>query len=176
MADFALRIGWIDTTDASGRASLEWYIRSAKPSDQTELAALIRASVERGWGLDSISSAIAASGGRVRLAEASDGTLLGFVLARRILDLLEVDLVGVRPEHRRGGIARALLDGLIEDEAGKGLVEARLELAASNEPASGLYARLDFVVVGRRTRYYPDGEDAVLLSRMISSGRSLPPQ
>jgi ribosomal-protein-alanine N-acetyltransferase len=175
MADFALRIGWIDTTDASGRVGVKWYIRSAKPSDRMELAALIHASAERGWGPDSISSAIAASGGRVRLAQASDGGLLGFVLARRILDLLEIDLVGVRREHRRSGIARELLNGLIEDEAGKGLVEVRLELAASNEPASGLYAGLDFVVVGRRTRYYPDGDDAVLLSRMISSGRSLPP-
>jgi ribosomal protein S18 acetylase RimI-like enzyme len=140
------------------------------------LEALIVASVEWGWGPDSISSAVAAAGARVRIAQARDGELLGFVLARRILDLLEIDLVGVRPEHRRCGMANVLLDGLIEDEAGKGLSEARLELAASNDPALGLYAGLDFVVVGRRTRYYPDGDDALLLSRMISSGRSLPPQ
>ena len=176
MADFALRIGWIDDTDASGRASLEWYIRSGIPSEFGRLEALIVASVERGWGTDSISSAVVASGARVRLAQARDGELLGFVLARRILDLLEIDLVGVLPEHRRCGIANAQLDGLIEDEAGKGLVEARLELAASNDPASCLYAGLDCVVVGRRTRYYPDGDDALLLSRMTFSGRSVPPQ
>jgi ribosomal-protein-alanine N-acetyltransferase len=57
-----------------------------------------------------------------------------------------------------------------------GLAEARLELAASNDPARGLYERLGFMVVGRRKRYYPDGDDALLLSRMISSGRSAPPQ
>ena len=132
--------------------------------------------MEGGWGADSISSALAGSGARVRLAEGGDGLLLGFVLARRVVDLLEIDQVGVRPEQRRCGVARSLLESLIEDEVGMGLAEARLELAASNDPARGLYEGLGFMVVGRRKRYYPDGDDALLLSRMISSGRSAPPQ
>ena len=156
---------------------MEWYSRSVNPSDQESLAglqALIADSAERGWGPGPISAAIAVTGARVRLAEGSDGVLLGFVLARRIIDLLEIDLVGVRAEHRRKGIASSLLDRLIEDETEAGLAEARLELAASNDPARGLYMGLGFMVVGRRTRYYPDGDDALLLSRMISSGRSVP--
>ena len=100
----------------------------------------------------------------------------GFVWARRIVDLLEVDLVGVRVEHRRCAVARSLLGRLIEDETMAGLVEARLELAASNDPARGLYVGLGFMVVGRRTRYYPDGDDALLFSRLIFPGRSVPPQ
>lgn len=158
---------------------MEWYGRSVNPSDPEALEALrtlIADSVERGWGPGSISAAVTARGARVRLAEGSDGVLLGFVLARRILDRLEIDLVGVRAEHRRCGIARSLLDGLIEDETEAGLAEARLELAASNDPARHLYEGLGFMVVGRRTRYYPDGDDALLLSRMILSGRSVPAQ
>jgi ribosomal-protein-alanine N-acetyltransferase len=111
----------------------------------------------------------------VRIAEGNDGAQLGFVLARRIADLLEIDLVGVRAEHRRRGIARSLLDELIEDETQAGLAEARLELAASNDPALALYESLGFMVVGRRTRYYPDGDDALLLSRITLTGRSVPP-
>ncbi len=97
-------------------------------------------------------------------------------MARRIADLLEIDLVGVRAEHRRAGIARSLLAGLIEEETEMSLAEARLELAASNDAARALYLGLGFMVVGRRKRYYPDGDDALLLSRMIFSGRSVPPQ
>ena len=40
-----------------------------------------------------------------------------------------------------------------------------LEVRASNAPAQALYRRAGFVVDGRRPRYYPDGEDAVLMSR-----------
>jgi ribosomal-protein-alanine N-acetyltransferase len=109
------------------------------------------------------------------MAEAGDGAQLEFVLARRIVDLPEIDLVGVRTEHRPCGIARSLLDELIEDETRARLAEARLELAASNDPALGLYTRLGFMVVGRRTRYYPDGDDALLLSRITLTGRSVPP-
>jgi ribosomal-protein-alanine N-acetyltransferase len=112
---------------------------------------------------------------RVRMAEGGDGAPLGFVLARWIVDLLEIDLVEVRTEHRRRGIARSLLDELIEDETGAGIAQARLELAASNDPALGLYTGLGFMVVGRRTRYYPDGDDALLLSRITLTGRSVPP-
>ncbi len=34
--------------------------------------------------------------------------------------------------------------------------------------AQALYAGLDFVVVGRRARYYPDGETGPLLTRPLS--------
>jgi len=179
MTDFTLRFGWIDATGASGRASLEWYVRSVMPSDQQSLEsllALIADSPQRGWSAPSISAAVGVPGARVWLAEGSDRAPLGFVLARRFGDLLEIDLVGVRAEHRRAGIARSLLAGLVEEETEMGLAEARLELAASNDPARALYLGLGFMVVGRRTRYYPDGDDALLLSRMTFPGRSVPPQ
>ena len=96
-------------------------------------------------------------------------------LTARIVDLLEIDLVGVQTEHGRRGIAQMLLDELIEDETRAGLAEARLELAASSDPALGLYTGPGFMVVGRRTRYYPDGDDALLLSRITLTGRSVPP-
>ena len=96
-----------------------------------------------------------------------DSAVIGFVLSRRILDLLEIDLVGVDPMSRRGGVAARLLARLIEAERVAGLVEARLELSASNSAASALYAGLGFVVVGRRPRYYPDGSDALLLTLLL---------
>jgi ribosomal protein S18 acetylase RimI-like enzyme len=39
-----------------------------------------------------------------------------------------------------------------------------LEVRASNEAARRFYGELGFDEVGARPRYYPDGEDAVLLS------------
>jgi ribosomal-protein-alanine N-acetyltransferase len=149
------------------------------PPDQQSLEglqALIADSPQRGWSALSISAAVGVSGARVRLAVGSDRAPLGFVLARRVADLLEIDLVGVRGENRRAGIARSLLAGLIEEETETGLAEARLELTASNDPARALYLGLGFMVVGRRTRYYPDGDDALLLSHKIFPGRSVPPQ
>lgn len=139
-------------------------IREAGEGDLEPLAGLVaQAWPEDGWSRRSLAAALTAPGARARVAvDAADG-LCGFVLARRVADLLEIDLVGVAVAWRRRGVARRLLVALLAEEA-SGLGEARLELAAGNAPARALYEGLGFVVVGRRSRYYPGGDDALLLS------------
>lgn len=145
---------------------MDWVIRGGKPSDFHALQAFFDQNEDHIWGTGAIGTALVAPEARVRLAEVSPaGALVGFVFARRVVDLLEIDLVGVHRAERRRGLARSMLADLIEDEIEHGIVEARLEFAESNDPAWRLYAGLGFVVVGRRKRYYPDGADALLMSR-----------
>ena len=61
-----------------------------------------------------------------------------------------------------------LLADLIGAERTAGVSELRLKLAASNDAALGLYEALGFVVVGRRSRYYPGGDDARLLTKAFN--------
>lgn len=117
------------------------------------------------WTRSQLEGALAAATARAIWARLDGVGPVGFVVARRIADLLEIDLVGVDPGHRRAGIAACLLRDLLAAEEEAGMIEARLELAASNAPARALYEQLGFMVVGRRARYYPDGGDALLLSR-----------
>jgi ribosomal-protein-alanine N-acetyltransferase len=160
---------------------LEWLGRSATPSDLGALEALVAAAVDPGWSRAELSRALAQPMARVWVAESEPGPagdddrLIGFVVARRILDILEVDLVGVRSDQRQRGVAKRLLGDLLEAEVERGLAEARLELAATNDPARRLYTALGFVVVGKRSRYYPNGDDALLLSRTHFERRSGPP-
>ena len=44
---------------------------------------------------------------------------------------------------------------------------AMLEVKASNQGALSLYSKLGFDEVGRRPRYYSDGEDALLLQKQL---------
>ena len=118
-----------------------------------------------------MAQALADPMGRIRLAGRAGSDPVGFLAARRVAELVEIDLLGVAPEQRRCGIAAALLADLIEREAAAGAHELRLELREANVGARALYAGLGFVVVGRRSRYYPDGENALLLTRTLSTGR-----
>lgn len=149
---------------------MEALIRRAGIDDLEVLAGLVKRCISEGWGERAVAGALVARGARTWMAFADArpaAPATGFVLARRIVDLLEIDLVGVAPGARRQGVAARLLADLIEGESGSGLVEARLELSAANAAAAGLYAGLGFVVVGRRPRYYRDGSDALLLSRSL---------
>lgn len=149
---------------------MEERIRPAGIEDLAALAPVVQACFADGWGESALASALSGREARVWVAlreAGSDSALVGFVLARRIGELIEIDLVGVEPRARRDGVAARLLKRLLEVEGGEGLVEARLELSARNAPAAALYGALGFVVVGRRPRYYRDGSDALLLSRFF---------
>ena len=147
-----------------GGVLLEAIVRPVAPPDRGSLVALVARAMDAPWSEDQIAGALSGTGARGWVAELTAEGLVGFVLARRVLDGLEIDLVGVDPAQRRRGLARRLLARVLRDESAEGLAEARLELADSNTPALQLYRALGFVVVGRRPRYYPDGADALLLT------------
>ena len=89
---------------------------------------------------------------------------VGFLAARRVVDEVHVLSVAVDPAQRRRGVARALLDAVLCDETASGARSALLEVRASNLAACAFYARTGFVAVGRRPRYYANGEDALLMT------------
>jgi ribosomal-protein-alanine N-acetyltransferase len=97
-----------------------------------------------------------------------DGEVAGFVVAWRVLDELHVADLAVRPERRRRGVARALLEDL--KAAGPGVSWIGLEVRASNAAALALYRGLGFSESGVRKGYYADtGEDAVLMAITVST-------
>ena len=82
-----------------------------------------------------------------------------------VLDEGDIGNVAVAPEHRRQGIADALLDALCARAAALDLAFLTLEVRASNAPAIALYRKHGFQTVGQRRNYYqkPD-EDALLMT------------
>jgi ribosomal-protein-alanine N-acetyltransferase len=131
-------------------------IERARPEDAAQVRGLARALLP-GPGLPE---------GRVHVARGEAG-VVGYLESRLVADELHVLALAVAPEARRRGAASALLAHALDDAAARGARVAHLELRASNAPALALYRGLGFAAVGRRTRYYADGEDAVLLSRHL---------
>lgn len=82
-----------------------------------------------------------------------------------ILEEAHITLVGIAPPYQGQGLGRLLLWDLLHKAHQQGLERATLEVRESNQPALKLYERFKFQTVGRRRRYYPDGEDALILWR-----------
>ncbi|HWF83371.1 MAG TPA: ribosomal protein S18-alanine N-acetyltransferase [Vicinamibacterales bacterium] len=100
------------------------------------------------------------------LAKDPEGAVAGFCSFWRVLDELHINNLAVSPEHRRRGVASALLMHVLREGAARGATRATLEVRRSNEQARALYERFGFAVAGVRRGYYTNPrEDALVLWR-----------
>jgi len=94
------------------------------------------------------------------------GPIAGFCAFWKVVDQIHINNLAVRPEHRRHGIGRVLLERILADAARLGAPNATLEVRRSNTAARRLYERAGFAIAGVRTSYYTNPiEDALILSR-----------
>jgi ribosomal-protein-alanine N-acetyltransferase len=102
------------------------------------------------------------------IAEASQGTLAGFVTAHLYrhgrAHLITLDVL---PGWRRRGLGRRLLLACERRLRAVGARSVWLETALSNGPAQALYAALGYTRVRLLPRYYPNGEDAWQMSKAL---------
>ena len=142
------------------------HVRTATARDHDAIVALGGLSGSTRRTLD---AALVAADHRCLVAEApgEDGVaeIVGTALGVLLHDEAHVVDLAVADAHRRRGIASRLLAQLDTDLRARGATATTLEVRASNDAALALYERLGFVAEGRRPRYYPDGEDAVLCWR-----------
>ena len=104
----------------------------------------------------------------IYFAAVSEGKLVGYVGMQSVLDEGYMMDLCVDPERRREGIARALMERLLEGAEKAELSFVTLEVRVSNEPAKALYASLGFEQVGVRRDYYTDPiENALLLTKYL---------
>ena len=92
----------------------------------------------------------------------------GMILARVAGGEGEVLTLAVAPAARRLGVARGLLERALAEAVSRGAGSVFLEVGTGNQAARGLYEGVGFGVVGRRARYYADGEDAVVMRWAVS--------
>lgn len=95
--------------------------------------------------------------------------LAGFLCSWLIAGELQIQNLATLPGMRRRGVAARLLDHVFERSRRSGLDTACLEVRASNRAAIALYEKFGFVAAGRRPAYYPDGEDALLMTYNLSA-------
>ncbi|HEV2532449.1 ribosomal protein S18-alanine N-acetyltransferase [Phenylobacterium sp.] len=88
---------------------------------------------------------------------AADGRPLGVILCRIAADEMEVLTIGVRPEARRRGVAKALMAAALAAARQAKARACFLEVAVDNAAAAGLYASLGFRRAGTRKGYYDRG-------------------
>ncbi|MGO9833497.1 MAG: ribosomal protein S18-alanine N-acetyltransferase [Polyangiaceae bacterium] len=87
--------------------------------------------------------------------------VVAFVVAWHVADELHVLNIATRPDRRRRGIGRALMDAVLTYGRRRRVQHVLLEVRRSNKAAMTLYRGVGFFAMGVRARYYADDEDAV---------------
>ncbi|WP_408904506.1 ribosomal protein S18-alanine N-acetyltransferase [Nguyenibacter sp. L1] len=99
----------------------------------------------------------------------------GFIMGRVVADEAEILTLAVAGDARRQGLGHALLAWLADQAARRGAARLFLEVSAANPAAQALYRGAGFAEIGRRRAYYPDGSDALVLSRVPAPHPALSP-
>lgn len=138
-------------------------------ADMTEqtveaVAALEKLCFSSPWSSDSLRTELMNPLAVFRTAS-TGGVVVGYVGMHHVVDEGYITNVAVNPDYRRCGIARALMDSLLDYGKANGLCSVTLEVRESNEAARALYRGLRFEDVGRRKAFYTQPtEDAVLMT------------
>jgi ribosomal-protein-alanine N-acetyltransferase len=139
------------------------HIREMYPDDIPEIVSIERLSFSTPWSETSFRSEIYSRYSVTRVAELN-GIIVGYICVKHVADECHLLNLAVRPDYRRRGIARALLDNVIQELRMEGCRFFYLEVRLSNYAARKLYERFGFNIVGIRKGYYANpAEDAIIM-------------
>jgi [ribosomal protein S18]-alanine N-acetyltransferase len=181
--------------------ALEIRVRPMDVADLDQVIAIERASFTMPWTLDTFRGLLRRADADLFVAEVADGPVAdgpvtdgpvadgpvaegpaaeGSAAGRRVVayaavwmvvDQAELGDIAVAAEWRRRGIARRLMDTVLEHVERRGVREIFLEVRPSNHEARRLYERYGFEAIGRRKNYYSSPrEDALVLRRPVVPG------
>lgn len=149
----------------------------ARPSDAGPLGLMARDLIESGLGWsyrpERFAQLIAKDDVVALVARAADDPV-GFAVMEFGEERGHLIVLAVLPQHQRSGIARSMIEWLLESARIAGLTSLHVELRADNAAAYGLYRSLGFAETLRVPGYYRGRETAIRMILMLRGPRLLP--
>lgn len=132
-----------------------------------QIAALEALCFSDPWSENSIASELKNPLSLWLVAE-QEGRVLGYIGSQAVMGEADMMNVAVHPDHRRQGIAEALVTALMQALRDADATALTLEVRISNEPAKTMYEKLGFQQIGCRKNYYRHPkEDALILRKEL---------
>lgn len=98
----------------------------------------------------------------------SDGDeVIGYGGVTVAADCADLGTIAVTEPYRNSGVATAIMDELLSVAKQMGVKKIFLEVRVSNAAAMSLYLKHGFKGTYARPRYYPDGEDCLVMAKEL---------
>jgi ribosomal-protein-alanine N-acetyltransferase len=149
--------------------ALSLTIRAATPADCGPIHDIEASSSTVPWSPDAIARELSNPNGFNFLAVTDDEpAAAGFIFAAVVADELSIHNIATHSGMRRQGIARGLLEFVLDRARSRGALSAYLEVRSKNVPAITLYEKLGFQSVSVRKKYYSvDNDDAIIMCKKL---------
>ena len=148
----------------SGRGQ-KLIIREMQPEDVPAVAALEAACFSEPWSEQAFLDALKQPEALMMAAIGMGNNPMGYCGIYLSADEGEITNVAVRPDHRKKGIADAILTDVLSESQKRGARTIYLEVRESNLPAQKLYEKHGFVSCGIRKNFYrKPTEHAIVMS------------
>ncbi len=147
-------------------------VRAATPADVDAVVRLEEVCLgDDAWSRGLVEQGLAAALPTVSYLVAEvGGAVVGHAVASAAGDDAELQRIAVDPDHRRAGLASALLVAVERLVREQGATRLLLEVREDNTAAAAFYESRGFAEVGRRRGYYRDGAAAVVLGKEVDRG------
>ena len=136
-------------------------------ADLADVLEIERSSFTFPWSASFFAQELKVSCAKSHLAVV-DERPVGYIIYWQLPREVDIHNLAVHPAYRRRGIARSLLEFVIEAARRQSVTRVTLEVRKSNDAAQRLYHSLGFMAKGVRKGYYSDdGEDALVMALEI---------
>jgi len=144
-------------------------LRRATPKDINSLTSLERLVFDRhAYNCDQLRYLLTKAKATTYLTE-HEGDIVGWaiMLWKKSAKVGRLYSLGVRPSHRRKGIANKLLTQLEYDAIQKDCDRTTLETTESNIEGQAFYRFRGYQVTEKMPGYFPDGSDAIRMVKQL---------
>ncbi len=143
-------------------------IRLADKDALLEIASFDKQHFDSPWSYNAFKNEFNNPASFIFIAEL-DNKIIAYLVVRIVLDEMEILKILVKPEYRKRGIAKSLLNKALKLAQELNLNIIYLEVSKKNTVAFSLYKNFGFKEYEIRKDYYTKGEDAILMKLELSN-------
>ena len=137
-------------------------------SDIKEILIIEKECFKDAWSMEMLADLFLSNGFYGLVCE-NDGKIVGYIAVKYVLDEGEINLVAVKKQSQRKGVATLLLNTMEKELKEKGVSKLFLEVRRSNLNAQALYEKCNYKYIAVREKYYNGLEDALIMSKILGS-------
>lgn len=138
-------------------------IRKAGPDDLKAAAEIEELSFEHPWSYEDLKKDFEDNPFSLLLVFEQNEQIQAYADIWIMFENAQIARIACKPEFRRQGLARKLIEAAIEEARTQEAENFSLEVRAGNQPAIALYESMGFILLHRAKNYYEGVEDALVM-------------